>query len=107
MWLLIKDAWRTKNLKDKFRIWMMPTGWRPEDVSAKYPVHKIEDVYHFTKYNPNSSPALQAWSWAQMIFLVLLVSYWFANIAAINKMNGSYVYLYGAFIFRLILVSPT
>jgi alkylglycerol monooxygenase len=97
--LLIKDAWRTKSWKDKCRIWMMPTGWRPADVAGKYPVRKIEDVYHFKKYNPDASPALQVWSWMQIVFLVLLLSYWFANIAAINKMNGSYVYLYGAFIF--------
>jgi sterol desaturase/sphingolipid hydroxylase (fatty acid hydroxylase superfamily) len=38
LWLLMKDAWRTKNIKDKFRIWFMPTGWRPEDVKQKYPV---------------------------------------------------------------------
>ena len=99
VWLLIKDAWRTRCWKDKWRIWIMPTGWRPEDVAAKYPVHKIEDVYHFKKYDPDASAALQAWSWMQIVFLVLLLSYWFANIASINKMNGSYVYLYGAFIF--------
>jgi hypothetical protein len=25
----------------------MPTGWRPEDVKDKFPLAKIEDVYHF------------------------------------------------------------
>ena len=30
-WLLIKDAWRTRSLWDKIRIWFMPTGWRPDD----------------------------------------------------------------------------
>ena len=44
MWLLIKDAWHTQNLVDKFKIWFMPLGWRPLDVSEKYPVYKIEDV---------------------------------------------------------------
>ena len=34
---LIKDAWRTNNILDKFRIWFMPTGWRPQDVILKYP----------------------------------------------------------------------
>jgi hypothetical protein len=41
LWLLIEDAWRTKSIKDKFRIWFMPTGWRPDDVTEKYPVPKI------------------------------------------------------------------
>jgi alkylglycerol monooxygenase len=30
--LLIKDALRAKSVKDKLRIWFMPTGWRPADV---------------------------------------------------------------------------
>ena len=46
-WLLLKDAWRAQNGWDKFRIWFMPTGWRPADVAEKYPVFKINDVYHF------------------------------------------------------------
>ena len=47
LWLLCKDAWRTKSWRDKLRIWFMPTGWRPDDVEAKYPLNKIYDVYRF------------------------------------------------------------
>jgi alkylglycerol monooxygenase len=57
LWLLVKDAWNTKSWKDKFRIWMMPTGWRPADVAEKYPVYKIEDVYNFEKYATRTKPA--------------------------------------------------
>ena len=45
--LLISDAWRAENWKDKFRIWFKPTGWRPENFDKKYPVTKISDVYNF------------------------------------------------------------
>jgi sterol desaturase/sphingolipid hydroxylase (fatty acid hydroxylase superfamily) len=99
VWLLMQDAWRTKNLKDKFTLWFKPTGYRPPDVTEKYPVHKIEDVYNFEKYHPTSSVALNVWSWIQLILILLFVSYLFGNIAAINKLNGSYVYIYGAFVF--------
>ncbi len=99
LWLLIKDAWRTKSIKDKLRIWFMPTGWRPADVAEKYPVYKITDVYHFDKYNPKNSKALISWSWIQMTITLLFISYFFGNIAAINQMNSSYIYLYGLFIF--------
>lgn len=30
---LVSDAWRTRSWRDKLRIWFMPTGWRPADVS--------------------------------------------------------------------------
>ncbi len=99
LWLLIKDAWRAGSMKDKARIWFMPTGWRPEDVAAKYPVHKIDDVHHFEKYAPRASTALQVWTWMQMTVLLLLISYLFANIAAIGKPD---IFIYGLFIFLMV-----
>lgn len=98
-WLLVKDAWRTKNWKDKFRIWLMPTGWRPADVAEKYPVYKIQDVYHFDKYDTKASTALNIWSWAQLLMILLFVSYLFGNIAAINQLDSSYIFIYGGFVF--------
>jgi sterol desaturase/sphingolipid hydroxylase (fatty acid hydroxylase superfamily) len=99
LWLMIKDAWRTNSWKDKFTLWFKPTGYRPADVVKKYPVYKIEDVFHFDKYAPRASKALQVWSWIQMVVVLLLISYLFGNIAAINKMDNSYIYIYGAFVF--------
>lgn len=99
MWLLMKDAWRTKSLKDKFRIWLMPTGWRPADVAGKYPVYKIEDVYHYEKYDPKSSLAVNVWSWIQILSALLFITYLFGNIAKINALNSWYIYEYGLFIF--------
>jgi len=98
-WLLTKDAWRTKRLKDKLRIWFMPAGWRPADVSEKYPVYKIQDVYHFEKYNPAYSSALYAWSWIQLIMLLLMVSYLFGNI---SKIGSPGIFIYGGFIFLMV-----
>jgi hypothetical protein len=96
---MIKDAWRTNNWIDKFTLWFRRTGYRPADVAAKYPVYKIEDVYHFEKYDTRTSPALNKWSWLQLIMLLLFVSYLFGNIALINSLNTSYIFWYGAFIF--------
>ena len=98
-WLLIKDAWLTKNWKDKLRIWIMPTGWRPADVIDKYPVYKISDVYDFEKYNPKSSTSMSIWCWLQLSMMLLLISYLFGNIAAINAINSYHIYVYGAFVF--------
>lgn len=99
LWLLIKDAWNTKSLKDKLRIWFMPTGWRPQDVIEKYPVYKIEDAYNFEKYNPQASTFLQVWSWVQLLALLLFISYLFGNIAYIGKPN---IFIYGLFTFIMV-----
>jgi alkylglycerol monooxygenase len=96
LWLMIKDAWRTKNIKDKFRIWLMPTGWRPEDVAAKYPVYKIEDVYRFEKYETGGNNVFLSWIWIQMVLLLLVLSYMFGNIAPIGSPG---IFIYGGFIF--------
>ncbi len=96
MWLLIKDAWRAKSLKDKLRIWFMPTGWRPADVEERYPVYKIENVYSFEKYDTKNSTFLSAFTWFQLVILLLLISYFFGNIAKIGSPD---MFIYGAFIF--------
>jgi sterol desaturase/sphingolipid hydroxylase (fatty acid hydroxylase superfamily) len=96
LWLLIQDAWRAQNFLDKLRIWFMPLGWRPEDVASKYPVAKIEDVYQFEKYSPKISGSLLVWSCFQLMFLLLIISYLFGNIAEIGAPN---MFIYGAFIF--------
>lgn len=99
LWLLIKDAWRTNNWWDKCRIWFMPTGWRPADVVEKFPVAKVTDVYHLNKYDAKAAIGLHRWLWIQVMVILLIISYFFANIARINKLGDSYIYLYGLFIF--------
>ncbi len=96
LWLLAKDAWRTKSCWDKVRIWFMPTGWRPADVAAKYPVQKIEDIYHYQKYEPESSVALKTWAWVQFTAVTVLVFYMFGNLAAIGM---PMLFYYGGFVF--------
>lgn len=94
--LLISDAWRAENWKDKFTIWFKPTGWRPENFEEKYPVNKITDVYNYTKYGIDNSTKLVYWSITQVMITLLFVSYLFSNIAKIGFPN---IFYYGFFIF--------
>ena len=96
LWLLAKDAWHTQSWKDKLLVWWMPLGWRPEDVIKKYPVEKIEDVYHFEKYDTPAPKGMMIYLWIQLFCLLLLVSYLFGNVATIGLPNMLY---YGLFIF--------
>ncbi len=99
LWLLMQDARRTSEWKDKFRIWFMPTGWRPADVTKKYPIFKIEDVYDFEKYNPLYSKPFLIWTWIQLGMLLLFVGYLFGNIASIGMPQ---IFVYGGFLFLFV-----
>ncbi|MBS1496478.1 MAG: sterol desaturase family protein [Bacteroidetes bacterium] len=96
MWLMIRDAWYTNSWKNKIKVFYAPTGWRPDDVIEKIPVYKIEDPYHFEKYDKSYSSAMYAWAGLQVFALLVFVSYLFGNIASIGSPG---IFIYGAFIF--------
>jgi alkylglycerol monooxygenase len=96
LFLLIQDAWHAQSWSDKLRIWFMPTGWRPADVVANYPVSKIEDIYHFQKYDPETSPQLKTWALVQLMTTFAFIAYFFAHIGTIGSPD---IFLYGLFIF--------
>ena len=50
--LLAKDAWFTRKWKDKFRLWFMPTGWRPDDVAHRFPINTKNPISGEKKYTP-------------------------------------------------------
>jgi alkylglycerol monooxygenase len=96
LWLMIKDAWRTNNWKDKWMIWFKPTGWRPNGFEEKYPTYKINDVYHFNKYNAGHDTVLEYWSVAQVLITLVFLGFLCNNIATIGLPN---IFIYGLFIF--------
>lgn len=96
LWLLIQDAWRTNNWRDKFRIWFMPTGWRPADIVERFPVNKIDDVYAYKKYDTDNSKQMQTWIWMQFIMTNFFTLYLFGNLGHIGAPNMFY---YGLFLF--------
>jgi hypothetical protein len=98
LWLLVQDAWRAKNWRDKLRIWFMPTGWRPEDVKAAFPIISA-DHKNFTKYTSNPSTALIAWSWVQFIIMILLLVNLLLGVA---KLDPQQLLLGGGFIFLMV-----
>ncbi len=97
--LMFADAWRTNDWKEKFTLWFRKTGYRPADVAASHPVDKISDVYQFEKYDTPTNRAFSAWTWLQLIAQLGFITYLFGNIAYLNDLNASYIYVYGLFIF--------
>ncbi|NNL81222.1 MAG: sterol desaturase family protein [Flavobacteriaceae bacterium] len=96
LWRLMVDAWHTKNLKDKLKIWFMPTGWRPADVEEKIPRTIIEDPFNFDKYRTYPSQLLAYWSVFQFVISLILLLFMFYNYPEIGVNN---LLLYGLFVF--------
>lgn len=96
LWRLVRDAWYTRSYKDKFRIWFMPTGWRPQDVRVKYPAADIDDVYHFQKYQPTATLALKGYVIFQLLVTTGLMMFMFYDYSNIGFQK---LLWYGAFIF--------
>lgn len=71
---LLADARRTARWQDKLRIWFMPTGWRPADVAAKYPMSKA-DLSRFEKFEVPLPYRQQLYIASQFAVYVALGSY--------------------------------
>ena len=100
LFLLAKDAFHSKSLKDKIKIWFMPTGWRPDDVSQKYPVFSLSNPQNQVKYTTPASPFLKVWIWIQLLFTLLLQLYLFNHLRLFSQPE---LFLYGAFIFLSVI----
>lgn len=68
---LFKDAVQTNRWLDKFRIWFMPTGWRPRDVELEHPVVKTNPDYQ-VKFNPLSQLSSKVYVMFQTVCCLLL-----------------------------------
>jgi len=98
LWLMIQDAWRAKSWWDKLRIWFMPTGWRPADVKANFPIESANPD-QFTKYDTAASTSLKLWSWFQFGVLLAMI---FQLLFQIVDIGTPLVFIYGAFLFYMV-----
>jgi alkylglycerol monooxygenase len=75
---LLKDAWQTSNILDKFIIWFMPTGWRPNDVTESNPITTIKNPNELIKYKTNNSSFVIYWSYFQLAFSFIMIVHLFS-----------------------------
>ena len=66
---LVADSWHARSWADKLRVWLMPPGWRPADVAARFPKPAF-DIKAVHVYDPAAPRALQ-WLAAALFLAVL------------------------------------
>lgn len=99
IWNLTKDAWRTKKWTDKFKLWLMPTGWRPKDVSKRFPIAVVQNVYEQKKYAPTYSHIHRIIAVFQFICLNIFI---YVFLAFFGELNVSSQLSFGLLIFTTI-----
>ena len=93
---LFKDAWYAKKWKDKFIIWFMPTGWRPKDVSIKFPIKILENIKNYKKYDPKYTNLLKFIAIFHFMSVNILLIYFLSNF---KELNHTYRIVFGFMIF--------
>lgn len=76
---LARDSYHTRSWKDKFRVWFGRTGWRPDDVTARFPQEK-KPLSEFKKYHPKIHKAVTRYSLLQHIIMLGVTLYLLLNI---------------------------
>ena len=89
---LFKDAWNTKFIIDKVKIWFMPTGWRPSDLDKKSPLKYISDPLRLVKYKTNNSNVKLFWIWTQYFLGVIMMFHLFLIMDVDKILLNDYVY---------------
>ena len=84
-WGLAKDTWYTKSWKDKFRLWFMPTGWRPEDVAKRFPRPIVENVFEQQKYTLDYSVKHKLIAVFHFVCLNTFVGYFLVNFGELTS----------------------
>jgi len=95
MWVLIKDFWYANKLLDKVKVFVMPTGWRPQDRVDSSPIPYIDKAHDQVKYNTNGSIYMHVWIWFQLIFTLMLMIHMFNVLGDVEVLD---IFVYGGFL---------
>ncbi len=82
---LLKDFWYTKKITDKIILWFMPTGWRPKDVSLRFPKNKINNGKKYKKYDPHYSNLMKLIALFHFIAINVMLTHLLIYFKEINE----------------------
>jgi sterol desaturase/sphingolipid hydroxylase (fatty acid hydroxylase superfamily) len=83
---LLFDAVRTRRWRDKLGIWFRRTGWRPADMSEKFPKRPTE-LSAFQKYDPELVPGVQRYTVIQFIVAILQIV-WIGMVYSVHGLQA-------------------
>jgi hypothetical protein len=70
--MMLQGCWHTRSWRDKLRVWYAPPGWRPADVSNRFPKPPY-DHRDFQRFDPPRTPSLSTYVLVQ--FTAVLIAH--------------------------------
>ena len=92
---LLQDSWHTQRWSDKVKVWFAKTGWRPADVSERFPLPKF-DINSYEKFDIALPLLPKVYALVQLVFTIgLLGTFMMLN----RQLETQDILLYGAIIY--------
>ena len=68
---MFKDSLKTKKFRDKLKVWVAPTYWKPEDLREEKPQHYDKNNIQ-EKFNPVITTDMKIFSFVQMLSIIFV-----------------------------------
>ncbi len=92
---LMFDAWHTKSWFDKFTLWFRRTGYRPQDMEDRFPIHKTNEAV--IKYDTTISTPTKIYALLQlMLSMAFTLAFVFIakDLDLIQLITGAFVLVF-------------
>ena len=104
-WILLRDAWYTKDRLSKIKIWFMPTGWRPPDVIERFPLVSRKSQPSL-RYNPKYSKSwkfIAIFHFSILVFMILFLLGRFSELETSFQLSFGLLSMYSIFGFTALM----
>ena len=104
-WILLRDAWYTKDRLSKIKIWFMPTGWRPPDVIKRFPLVSRKSQ-PLLRYNPKYSKSwkfVAIFHFSILVFMILFLLGRFSELETSFQLSFGLLIMYSIFGFTALM----
>ena len=104
-WILLRDAWYTKDRLSKIKIWFMPTGWRPPDVIERFPLVSRKSQPSL-RYNPKYSKSwkfVAIFHFSILVFMILFLLGRFSELEISFQLSFGLLIMYSIFGFTALM----
>ena len=81
-WIMLRDSWHTRSWPDKLRVWYAPPGWRPADVSSRFPKQRYDLYRDFQRFDTPRARSLSVYVLVQFTVILIAHSHFLAAGAA-------------------------